>query len=149
MEYNQRLTAFNGGNIIMSAGPHKVSGFEKGTSVELVFNEDQYKSVRGGDGETIVTSSNDRSAKMTVNLLQSSLSNDYFSAAYNRGLALPSGIFVFPCEIYDPASGTLAVCAKSWVVKQADLAFGEEQKPAIWVLETNHAHVTRKGLPAV
>jgi hypothetical protein len=113
----------------------KIGGFADGTFVTVARDNPSFNSIVGSDGEGARAKSNDRSATVTVTLVQTSDSNDALSAAMN--LDELSGDGVGALMIKDNSGRTLVQAETAWLEKPADLEFAREITNREWSIKTN------------
>ena len=114
-----------------------VSGFAEGTFVSIERNEDSFTLQVGADGEATRAKSNNRSGRVTLTLIQSSIVNDAFSALLAVDENSPSGDGIGPLLIKDLSGRTLVAAETAWLVKPATAEFAREATEREWVIETD------------
>src|SRR6266850_1641762 len=102
--------------VILAAGV-RIQGFADGEFVTVEQMSDGFSSVVGTDGQVARSKSNDRRAKVTIKLLQTSTSNDVLSAIHRQDLNAVNGAGVFPFQIMDLLGTTIVHAPQAWIVK--------------------------------
>jgi len=122
-----------------------IQGFAAGTFLSVEQNEDSFALTVGADGEGCRSKTNNRSAKATFTLMQSSLTNDLLSALHNVDLNSPLGDGIGPLLIKDISGTTLIAAEKAWIVRQANSTYSRDPESREWVIETDYAVVNVGG----
>ena len=123
--------------VVISFGPILLSGYADGTFVSVERNEDSFSLTVGSDGEAARSKSNNKSGRVTVTLLQSSLSTDLLSAQAVLDERSPSGDGVAPLLVKDNNGRGLYTAETAWIVKPATASHARETENREWVIETN------------
>lgn len=113
-----------------------ITGFADGSFVKVERRGDDFTLKVGADGEACRARSRDKSAKITIELFQSALTNAYLWTMRNRDIEDPVGTGAFALSIQTPLGGHFAL--KAWVMKAPDLDFSKEVGNRQWVFETNN-----------
>lgn len=116
-----------------------IVGFADGTFVSVEQNEDSFTLKVGTDGDACRTKTSNRSCRITITLLASSLSNDVLSAQHNLDVLSPSGDGITPFLLKDNSGRTIIAAESSWIVKPAAVVFSREVEAREWVIETDNA----------
>ncbi|KKN04674.1 hypothetical protein LCGC14_1095070 [marine sediment metagenome] len=124
-------------SIIISVGTFVVEGFADGTFVTVERNEDSFSVQVGSDGEAARSKSNNRSGRITIQILQSSPSNDLLSALHALDENSPSGDGIVPSIVKDLNGTSLYTAQHSWIVKGPSAEHGREATAREWVIETD------------
>lgn len=111
------------------------SGRPDGEFVRIEQASEDFKSKRGVDGQTTRSKTKDRSAKITLILMQSSDSNIILSAISNLDREANNGAGVGALLIRDIGGTSLYAAAECWIAKPPDVAFAGEAGPREWTLE--------------
>ncbi len=98
----------------------------------------------GSDGEAARSKSNDKSGRMTIQLLQTSPSNAILSAFALADEVTPGGA-VFPFACKDLNGGSLHTAQTGWIVKKPDAEYVVEAGPREWIIETDDLKHTVAG----
>jgi hypothetical protein len=116
-------------------GGHRVDGRSKGVYVSVAYRADATAANVGVDGEGFFVDNDDLSATVTVTLLQSSASNDVFSAALLANRETPGGIAA-PLVCNEANGRTTYAAARAKVVKMADSTWSDGGEMRTWTLVT-------------
>lgn len=120
---------------ILAANIPIEGGFADGTFVEVVFTSDAFVTVVGADGDVTRSKTNDRRARVTITLMQSSNSNQLLSALSNLDQNKSNGAGVGALLIKDNQGLSLYTAEHSWIAKHPDAAFDKTAGPRAWVFE--------------
>lgn len=121
-------------SVLTVSGLIIAGGWTKGEYVNIKYNSDQFGLIVGSAGDATRSKSNDRSAEMTVKLLQTSRFNTYFLGLFK--LDQGTGRFPFPWTFSDPGNLESFISARAWIVKPPDAGFGTEDIPREWKFAT-------------
>lgn len=114
-------------------GPHRVSGRARGTWLTVAYNNDEVAVLSGVDDESTFVDSVDRSATVTITLMQSSDSNDILSAHMVANRTTPGGI-AFPLNIVEENGRTVYTAAVAKVSKMADGTWSDGGEVRTWTI---------------
>lgn len=131
------LDVYDSKEVVITFGPILLSGFAEGSKVKIEQNEDSFKLAVGVDGDACRVKTNNRSAKITVTLLQSTNTNDLLSAVHNEDILSPSGDGIFPLAVIHKGGTTVVAVERAWIVKPPAVEFSNEVKEREWVFETD------------
>lgn len=127
-------------------GTHIVKGGADGTFVIVERNTDTYTRKTGAGGETARLKSNDKSGRITINLMQTSESNDFFSGLAAADEATNGG--KVPILVIENGGSTIAEAPEAWLIKIARIEYGKDLVDRSWVFETGELFETVGSLPA-
>jgi hypothetical protein len=113
-----------------------MQGFAEDSVVEVAYNEDAFTLQMGVDGDGTRSKTNNRSAQITVSLMQSSLVNDLLNQVHQLDLNSPNGLGIGPLLIKDLNGRSLHAADKAWIMKSPDAAYAKEAGAREWVIET-------------
>ena len=114
------------------------SGYADGDFCTVEFDEDAFSLQVGTDGEGARSKSNNRSATITISLMQTADANDLLSAQHQLDLNSAGGVGIVPLLIADRSGRSLYVAQKAWIQKMPGATFGREAGPREWVIRTNN-----------
>lgn len=132
---NPTVYTYDPKQLSLICGGKIIHGFADGTSIEVERNSQAFNLKIGVDGEGTRAKSNDRSAKITIHLMQSSSSNDDLSAFAAADELSNTG--VFPVVAKDGSGRSLFASITAWVQKYPKADFARETSERVWVIETN------------
>ena len=135
---------YDSASVFVSVGGVPISGFAADSKVTIVRNNDAYTLQMGSDGEAARSKSNDKSGRMTIQLLQTSPSNAILSAFALADEVTPGGA-VFPFACKDLNGGSLHTAQTGWIVKKPDAEYVVEAGPREWIIETDDLKHTVAG----
>jgi len=139
------VATYNPKKVLLSWGPILFEGYADGSMIEAVRNNQAVNLAIGSTGDGCRAISNDKSGTVTVNLLQSSLTNGLLNA--QAIIDEESGDAVYPLFLKD-LSGLDAVVAESaWIQKNADATYARETENRTWILETDSLNILVAGIP--
>ena len=130
-------------NVVVSFLGAILSGFADGTFIQAARNEDTWTLTKGADGEGARTRNRNGSGRITLTLLQTSLSNDVLSAAVEFDELTGEG--VGPFIVKDTGGTFLGVAANAWIVKPADGELAKTLSNREWVFECDHLDIIGGG----
>jgi hypothetical protein len=111
------------------------SGWADGEFVKIEQNEDAFTIVVGTDGEVARSKTNNKTARVTLTLLQTSDYNKILATIHEADKATAGGTGVLPLLVKDN-NGLATFAAKSaWIVKAADVTYDRGATSREWVFE--------------
>ncbi len=114
-----------------------LSGFGPDTFVSIEQDEDSFELLVGADGEAARSKTNNRSATVTLSLLQNSASNDALSALHNLDIESPGGDAIGPMLIKDNSGRAIVSAAKVWVQKPPTVEYARGVSVREWTFRTD------------
>lgn len=115
---------------------HTVRGYADGVHIKVERSEDAFAKKAGARGDMIRTRKRDRSGMVTVTLLPSSPSNDFFAltaVADELGATVDAGVgAVF---LKDLNGTTVAEARSAWIRKPSDVEVGDEPANREWIID--------------
>jgi hypothetical protein len=115
-----------------------IDGLADGEFVTVEMMSDAFQSVVGTDGEVARSKSNDRRAKVTFKLLQTSAANAALSALHNNDLNAPNGAGVVTLSIVDNFGDTKVQGNQAWITKFPDMSLDRSAKSREWMVEVGN-----------
>lgn len=129
------VRSFDPKQVSITYGGKIITGFADGSFITVERNQQAQNLKVGTDGEGTRVKTNDRSGKVTINLMQSSPSNDDLSSI--AALDELSNDGVLPFFMNDATGTTIAAAATMWIQKLSNVEFSNEATARQWVLETD------------
>ena len=129
------VKSYNAADVDIIFAGISIDGKADGTFVTVERRAEAFTLVVGAGGEGLRSKSNDRSATVTLALMQSSAANDALSAL--AVLDEESGAGVGPLLIKDRSGSTLCAAPTAWIQKFANAEFAKEGSEREWIIETN------------
>jgi hypothetical protein len=114
-----------------------ITGYADGTFISVEFNEDFFTLSVGTSGDACRAKSNNKSARVTLTLMQSSASNDLLTAVMAADLVSPNGDGIGPFIMKDNTGRTAYTAQNMWIVKAPTVDFSREVGSREWVFETD------------
>lgn len=124
--------------LVNFAGVPVDSGYADGEFLRIEQAEDDFTLVMGTDGSGTRSKSNNRSATITLILMQSSQTNTALSALNNLDLKTSGGAGVGPLLIKDKSGTSLYSAAKCWISKAPNVSFDRTATSREWTLMTDN-----------
>jgi hypothetical protein len=131
------LKTYDPARIAIIIGPHKIEGTAPGKRVKIEHPE-KYNMVEGTDGEVARGKTNFSSITVTVELLQTSESNDVLSGFFKTDDNTPGGV-PLPLMVKDLDGSSLWLAAGSWATKLPDVEYTDTVGSSVWVFKTGPA----------
>lgn len=122
--------------LISFAGISLSAGYADGEFVKIARLSESFGLKVGTDGEAVRSKTNNRSAKITLRLMQSSSVNDVLSQIHNNDLTLPGGAGVGVFRIQDLQGTTLHQANAAWISKWPDESEAREASEREWEFST-------------
>jgi hypothetical protein len=134
-----RVTLTLGGIIIDS-------GLADGEFFKIEMTTEAFSTVVGTDGEVARSKTNDRRAKGSIRVLQSSAGNAALSALHNLDLITPNGAGVVPLFLKDNNSdATLIEAEQCWISKNPSVTYDRGATVREWPFECASAKMLLAG----
>jgi hypothetical protein len=132
---------FNISDVILTFGVFQITGFFDDI-IKVSFDDAPIKTHEGCDGEVCRAINNKRLATATLQLIQSSASNDYLSASHiaDRASSVP-----LPFILKDNSGTSVVESSYAYVEKMSDIDFGQEVKVREWVIKLPNCIMTTGG----
>lgn len=130
---NQTAT-YDAGQVIITWGPHVVTGYADGSFVKASRDDDTFKKRTGADGFGTRIRMRSKAGQIELTLEQTSPSNDFFAATAVADELLGTG--VMPAVVKDLNGTTVAAAAEAWIRKPADIEGAKESGTRTWILDT-------------
>ncbi len=122
---------------VVFGGVALTKGQADGEFLKIEQNEDAFTLQMGTDGEGTRSKTNNRSATLTVMLMQTADANDQLSAIHEVDKSTPGGPGVLPFIVKDNSGRALYMAETCWIKKAPPVSFGREAGPREWIFETN------------
>ena len=119
-------------DVVVSVNGFNLSGYMSGTFITASREVDTFTKMVGNDGEVSRTKSANRSGQIEITLMQTSQSNDFLSALHLVDETTGSGRFV--CMVKDLMGKTLINGAECWLLRPADIEYGDEVTGRVWTV---------------
>lgn len=120
--------------VVGTFGPVLFSGYAD-ADITIEYNEDAFTFKAGLDGKGTRTKNANKSGRITVPLMQTSMANDLLSAIAQVDRKTGKG--VFPLLFKDNSGRTVVAALDAWIVKIPAAGFGKEAGQRNWVFETD------------
>lgn len=127
MANSNHVGLFDINKFIVILGGIEINGFAKDSFVKVEQNEDTMTDDEGIDGEIAVVATNRHKCTVTLQILQSSLSNDILS-----GFQIAKQLI--PLLIKDLKGTTVFGAEYAWIKKPSVLDYGSEPKIREWAV---------------
>ncbi len=121
-----------------------IDGFADGEFINVDRDEDSYSLTIGADGKSARARSNNKSATITITLLQTSDANDTLNA-FHAADELLAGSGVFPFFLNDINGRTVLVAETAWVQKPSPVSYSNEMSDRVWVIRTDSLKIIVGG----
>ena len=131
------MTTYDPKKVLISLGSHSVTGYSDGTFVGIEPNGDGIASKTGCDGEKVRSIDPDKSATVTLTLLQTSPTVAWCQKQYDKDRNTGDG--TFPILVKDMKGGLIFSAADSWIVNAPSREFGKESSDREITIETGEA----------
>lgn len=117
---------------IIFAGIPVDGGYAEGEFCRIEQTEEDFLTVIGTDGEVSRSKSNNKSAKVTLSLMQTAAVNAALSALNNLDKRAGNGAGVGPLLIKDRQGTSLYTASKAWISKPPDVSFDKTATARAW-----------------
>lgn len=121
-----------------------IQGFAPDTFVTATRNNDSWNLTVGSGGDSTRAKSGDKSGRVEVTLLASSITNAALSAAI--ALDEATGASVGPLGVKDLSGDDAVVAGRAWIVKPADQEKANTESNRVWIFETGELEIVNGGI---
>lgn len=120
------LKEYNASEVAMSFAGIPITGLADGEFVTIEMDTDDFGDVVGSDGEVASFRTNDRRAKVTFKLLQTSAAISRLMALSNADLAAINGAGVGALMVENLSTGERWEAPEARIMKQPNVSLGRE-----------------------
>lgn len=131
------VRAYDSKEVTIAVGGVALKGFGDAELIVLAPLEDERSEYVGSDGEVTIAKNNNPVYRATINLAQSSESNDYLDSLIGD---------VFSFSIND-LNGTTLVNGTAWIFRRPDVGFAKTVSTRAWQLGVEVTSSTIGGIP--
>lgn len=131
----KRFTHYDFSQVTAAFGPIIMDGYQDGEGITIEHTSDAFTLKVGVDGKATRNKVLDRSARITIKLMQSSAVNDLLSAVYLADRIAPNGAGVGPFIIRDQNGRSVFSAAEAWIARAPDVTFDQEVQVREWVFD--------------
>lgn len=122
-----------------------LEGFAADSMVDIEWDVEAFKLVRGLDGVITRSKVLGRTATATVHLMQTSRSNGYLTGVHTQDLLSPGGAGVGAFMVRDGNGASLFSTDEAWVVSFPSITYGGEAGPRDWKIVCVNPKVVEAG----
>ena len=127
---------YDSNEVAVVFGPNIIdAGRADGEFVKITREAAAFSSKVGCDGDVTRSRMNDNRAKVEITIMQTSPSNDIFSAQHILDKLTPNGDGIMPLFIKDNNGRSLFTAEHAWIENDPETAFDREAGTRVWVLE--------------
>lgn len=138
-----RFTTYSFKNVTCNFGNIIIDGYQAGEGITIEHNADAYSLEVGIDGKATRSKIMNRSARVTINLAQSSAANDLLSAVYLLGVTeadlngnpVGAGADVAPLVIRDRNGRSKFFAAEAWIARAPDVTYDQPSTVRAWIID--------------
>lgn len=141
---NRNVETYDPQQISAVADGADVQGYAEDTWIKISRPNDMWTSTEGCDGQVVRSKSNSRMTEIEITLLQTSPTNDLFSALYVADEKTNAGLF--PFFLRDSNGATTFFALQTWVAKMPDIEYGKTVGNRVWTLRTGESNVFVGGV---
>lgn len=129
-----KIKTYNPKQVIMSLGPHLVTGYADDSFITIDPNGDGVTKKVGCDGEIVRSISPDDTFIVKLSVLQTSTTNSWLQQKFTNDIS--NGNAMFAILIKDLKGGLVFKAAQAWVAKPASRGYGKESNNREWEIHT-------------
>lgn len=119
--------------VTLIVGGVPITGYVDGTFLTHEFDEAQFNKVTGADRLTSRAKTNNYAGSFTVNLQQTSRSNDYLAGLWQADRRGGNG--VVPVLLKDNSGRTVITAAQAWIEQAPSSSFSKDIEGREWVIQ--------------
>ena len=128
---------------IITFGGIPATGFADGTFISVTSPSQTFTKIVGADGEVARAKGNDNTNEVTITLLQTSLTNDYFSSIHKIDKATNQGKLIL--AIVDLEGTTIMSWSQAWIRQLPDTERSKEIGENAWIFDTGQIDAVNIG----
>lgn len=132
MANTPRLTTYEFDQVTVAFGPLLMDGFQDGEGVTIEQGQPTFTTHVGCDGKVTRAKTLDRTATVTIHLMQTSAQNDALSAVHIADRDSPNGAGILPLYIRDRNGRSLYTAAEAWIQKAPDAVYDRTPTTRDW-----------------
>lgn len=122
--------------VISQAGfTHVVSGYMEDSNITVERGSDSYEKHTGIDNKTSRIYKADKSGMVTINLAQTSVSNDVLDLLQRNDAAARNSSGLFSITVKDGSGRSVYHSLEAWISKVPNSAFGSSMQMREWVIQ--------------
>ncbi len=125
---------YDADQVTIALGPILAEGFQDGEMVTIDPGAEVFTDVVGTDGQVTRSKTLNRTATVTVKLMQSSSTNDLFSTLLTTDQNAPNGAGVVPLYIRDRNGRSLHTAAQAWISAWPSVSYDRGAVMREWVI---------------
>jgi len=130
---------YNSREVSLTLGAYSIdSGRAAGDFVTTKMSAELYKKSVGADGEVTRSKVNDRSATITIKLMQTSDGHAVLTGLAAAGRLSRNSEDIVPFQLRDRNGGLVESAESCWIEKEPDSSFGAEAGEREWTLATDN-----------
>lgn len=126
--------SFSWDSMTLIVGVIPIHGYSDSVGINIVYDNDFVRGKSGVDGEFTRVVTKQRSAIITITLLQGTSANDELSAILLADLAAN---VPFPVFLKDNSGRTIGECPACYIKKFPDTGFGADVQERVWEIQAS------------
>lgn len=130
-----RFTNYDFSQVTAVFGPIIMDGYQNGEGITIEHATDAFTKVVGIDGKVTRNKVLDRSARITIKLMQSSAANALLSVVYLADRAASNGAGVAPFTITDQNGSSVFFAAEAWIARAPEVSLDQEVSVREWIFD--------------
>ena len=130
MALSSKSSTFNPADFIYVVDGKTITGLARGTQSTITWNADRFNDAIGNDGEHARIMTNDRSAILSLELMQTSDSNEVLSDLFNEDAN--SGNRLFVVSLKDQRGNTQFSSTGCYIKKWPDIIYSDSIQVRVW-----------------
>lgn len=139
------VKSYDPAQVTVVFGATIVGGYAPDAAISVEHDEDDWSLQIGVGGEDTRSKSNNKSATVTLSLMQSSASNDLLSAQRAADVNTPGGVGGYPLLIVDGSGRTVLSAETAWVQRPPTAEYSRESSTREWVIRTGNLNALHGG----
>lgn len=134
MATTPRLTTYEFDEVTVVFGPILMDGFQDGEGVTVEKPEPTFTTHVGCDGKVTRSKTLNRTATVTIHLMQTSAQNDALSAIHIVDRDAPNGAGILPVYVRDRNGRSLHAGVEAWIERAPDSTYDRTPTTRDWVI---------------
>lgn len=129
-----QLTHYEAKGLLINLGPIIIDGFADGEFISVSRTKPTFEIVEGSDGKVTRFKNHSVSATIQVSLMQTSATNDLFSALLRVDRGARNGAGILPFRLRDSNGRSIYAAPEAWIMTDPDVTFDRGPTTRQWTI---------------
>ena len=129
-----QLTHYEAKGLLINLGPIIIDGFADGELISISRTKPTFEIVEGSDGKVTRFKNHSVSGTILVSLMQTSATNDLFSALLQVDRNARNGAGILPFRLRDSNCRSLYAATEAWIATDPEVSFDRGPTTRQWAI---------------